>query len=199
MRPTFKNKYEMVKYFNFTPETDADEIRINKAWNMYIINYRGDGCMGCIAEMLTATSNSKKATISNSGRVDCYIKYRTNSGYIVPVSVESKTNGGRLETLETEFSKAEHMSGKYVVYSLDVCNKGTNNKRRYVPAVVIPRRLFIEKLAEFGAIKAVNKNGQLNGFGIQSSSKKLYNWLTDYPIVYDRNAVYSDDDFEGLF
>ena len=59
--------------------------------------------------------------------------------------------------------------------------------------------VFIDKLIEFKAIKAVNRNGELEGYGIQASSKKLYNWLADYPIVYDRNAVYCDEDFEGLF
>lgn len=198
MKPIFYSIPDMCKYFNFKIETKADLTRANKAWEMYITDYRGDGCMGCIAEMLTATKNSKKMHISNSGRVDCFIKYRAESGAVVPVSVERKTNGGRIRTFETEFSDAEEMSGKYVVYSMDVCNSSTSNKRRHVDAVVIPRKLFVEKLAEFNAIKKVNRNGVLEGFAIQVSSKKLYDWLMDWPIVYDRNAVYSDDDFDGL-
>ena len=198
MKPVFTNKAELAKYYYFKVETANDEKRLEKAWSLYVTDYKGDGVMGCIAEMLTATSGSKKETVSNAGRFDCYIKFRTADGKVIPVPAERKTNGGRIETFETEFSKAEKMQGRYVVYSLDVCNSGTNGKRRYVPAVVIPRKLFIEKLREFGAIKAMRHGGEIDGYGIQSSSKKLYLWLADWPIVYDRNAVYSDDDFEGL-
>jgi hypothetical protein len=198
MKPIFYDAFDMCDYFNFKIETKADAERASKAWQMYVTDYRGDGCMGCVAEMLTATKNSKKTHISNSGRVDCFIKYRAESGAVVPVSVERKTNGGRIRTFETEFSAAEEMSGRYVVYSMDVCNSSTSNKRRHVDAVVIPRKLFVEKLAEFNAIKKVNRNGALEGFAIQVSSKKLYDWLVDWPIVYDRNAVYCDDDFDGL-
>lgn len=198
MKPIFSNREQLAKYFHFVPKSDKDVKRLEKAWTMYITNYRGDGCMGSIAEILTATTNSKKETISNVGRVDCFIKYRTESGHVIPVSVERKTNGGRVKTVETEFSKAEEMSGKFVVYSMDVCNAATSNLRRHVEPVVIPRKLFMEKLVEFKAIKAVNRNGELEGFAIQVSKKAFYEWLLDWPVVYDRNAVYCDDDFEGL-
>jgi len=198
MKPIFKDKKELSVYFSFHPMTDEDEVRLEKAWRMYCGDYRGDGVMGACAEMLSATPHSKKTTISNSGRNDNYINYRTASGHIIPVSCERKTSGGRIQTFESEFSKAEHIQGKFVIYSMDVCNSTTSYKRRYVPAVVIPRKLFVEKLEEFNAIKAVNKNHVLDGYAIQVSSKKLYNWLLDWPIVFDRTAVYSDDDFEGL-
>lgn len=198
MKPTFYHVGELANYFHFEPASDSDLERLSKAWAMYVSDYRGDGCMGCIAEMLSATSGSKKATVSNSGRVDCFIKYRSASGAVVPVSCERKTNGGRIETFETEFSKAERMEGKFVIYSMDICNSTTSNLRRYVPAVVIPRKLFIEKLKEFKAIKAMSHNGEVDGYGIQVSKKALFLWLSDWPIVYDRNAIYSDEDFEGL-
>ena len=202
-RPVFATKDDLAKYFSFKPASESDNVRLDKAWELYKTNYKGHGCLGCCAEMLTATTNSSKTTISNAGRVDCFIKYKSASGYVVPVSCERKTNGGRVETVENEFSKAEHIEGKYVVYSLDVCNSSTSGKRRYVPAVVIPRLQFLEKLIEFKAIKKVYKYTEegeryLDGYGIQSSSKQLYAWLSDWPIVYDRNAVYSDEDFEGL-
>lgn len=198
MRPNFQNAQELANYFHFVPKSDRDYIRLEKAWGMYVNNYRGDGCMGSCAEMLTATSGSKKDTISNAGRVDCRILYKTASGAVVPVTCERKTTGGRIQTFETEFSKAEKMEGKFVVYSLDICNAGTNYLRRKVDAVVIPRKLFVEKLREFNAIKAMYHNHQIDGYGIQASSKKLFLWLADWPIAYDRDAVYSDDDFEGL-
>lgn len=198
MKPIFSNREQLAKYFHFVPKSDKDVKRLDKAWAMYVMDYKGPGCMGCVAEILTATTNSKKETVSNTGRVDCFIKYRTESGRVIPVSVERKTNGGRVKTLETEFSKAEEMGGKFVVYSMDVCNAATSNLRRRVEPVVIPRKLFMEKLVEFKAIKAVNRNGELEGFAIQVSKKAFYEWLLDWPVVYDRNAVYSDDDFEGL-
>lgn len=198
MKPIFNSKDELANYYHFKVKSHNDEKRLEKAWNLYTTDYKGDGVMGCVAEMLTATTGSKKETVSNVGRFDCYLKFRTADGKIIPVPVERKTNGGRIETFETEFSKAEKMAGRYVVYSLDICNSGTNGKRRYIPAVVIPRKLFIEKLREFNAIKAMRHGGEIDGFGIQATSKKLYIWLADWPIVYDRNAVYCDDDFEGL-
>ncbi len=198
MEKKFKTPEELAHYFKFVPNTKADEERLAKAWEMYIANYRGDGCMGCCAEMLTATSHSKKTTVSNTGRTDCYVKYRSASGAVIPVAVERKTNGGRIKSIESEYSDAEVMSGRYVVYSLDVCNSGTGNLRRYVPAVVVPRKLFVEKLKEFNAIKTVSHGGVVDGYAIQCTSKKLYLWLADWPIVYDRNAIYSDEDFEGL-
>ena len=189
---------ELCDYFSFTPETPEDLIRAEKAWGMYTSNYKGDGVMGCCAEVLTATRHSKKFTVSNAGKNDCILNYRSASGYVVPVQVERKTSGGRIQTLETEYSKAEKIQGKYVVYSMDVCNKGTSYLRRYVPAVVIPRKLFLDKLQEFGAIKTVSHGGQVDGYAIQVTKKAWYLWLSDWPIVYDRNAVYCEDDFDGL-
>lgn len=154
--------------------------------------------MGCVAEILTATTHSHKTTVSNVGRNDCYIKYRAESGAIISMAAERKTNGGRVKTLESEFSRAEEMNGRFVVYSMDVCNSGTSYLRRRVAAVVIPRKVFVSKLVELNAIKAINKHGELDGFGIQVTNKPLYEWLSDWPVVYDRNAVYSADDFDGL-
>lgn len=198
MKPKFANAEQLANYFHFVPKSDKDAKRLEKAWAMYVIDYKGDGCMGCVAEILSATTGSKKETVSNAGRTDCHFMFRTESGAIVPVTAERKTNGGRLKTLESEFSRAEEINGRFVVYSMDVCNAGTSYLRRHVDAVVIPRKLFIEKLNELGAIKAINKKGKLDGFGIQVSNKPFFEWLSDWPVVYDRNAVYSADDFDGL-
>lgn len=197
-KPIFHTKEELADYYHFVVKSSNDALRLEKAWAMYLMNYKGDGCMGCIDEVLNASSGSKKVTVSNAGKNDNYISYRSVSGKVVPVYCESKRNGGRIETIETEFSKAEKMIGKYVIYRMDVCNSGTNYVRRHVDPVVIPRKLFVSKLYELNAVKAINKNGVLNGFGIQVTCKPFYLWLCDWPIVYDRNKVYSDDDFEGL-
>lgn len=197
-KPMFKNPDALASYFHFTVKTEQDEERLFSAWWAYTHDYKGCGVMGCVAELLTATPNSNKTTISNPGKVDCFVKLRTESGHVVPVAVERKTNGGRVQTVESELSKAEKMVGRYVVYSMDVCNSTTSGLRRRVPAVVIPRELFLSKLKEFNAIKAVRHNGVIDGYAIQVSNKRWYEWLLDWPVVYDRDAVYSDDDFEGL-
>ena len=189
---------DLAAHYGFEVKTAQDMTRLDKAWRMYLEQYRGDGCNGCISEVLGATSGSNKSTVSNSGRADTHIKWRTASGRIDYIAAEWKTNGGRLETIESEFSRAERLEGRFVIYSLDICNAGTNHQRRHVPAVVIPRRLFVAKLAEINGIKAINKHGALDGYGIQATSKKWYQWLLEWPIVYDRDAVYTADDFEGL-
>lgn len=198
MKPIFDSKESLARYFKFKIESKADALRLEKAWAMYVSDYKGDGCIGCCAEVLTATAHSKKATVSNTGRIDCFLKYQTENGHVIPVAVERKINGGRIKTLETEFSKAEEMAGRYVVYSLDICNANTSYLRRHVQAVVIPRRLFVEKLVEFNAVKTVSHGGIVDGLAIQCTSRKWFDWLCDWPVVYDRNAVYSDADFEGL-
>ena len=197
-KPYFNNADELARYFKYEIKSEADEERLFSAWWAYTHDYKGPGVMGCVAELLAATTNSKKTTISNPGKADCYIKLRTESGHVIPVAVERKTNGGRIQTIETELSKAEKMVGRFVVYSMDICNTTTSGLRRRVPAVVIPRKLFIEKLVEFGAIKEMRHGGHVDGYGIQVSKKAWYEWLSDWPIVYDRNAVYSDEDFMGL-
>lgn len=214
MKPVFTTKEELARYFDFLPTnngkyTTNDILRLEKAWYCYITDYKHDGCMGCCAEILSATPNSKKTTVSNSGKADNFINYRTESGAVIPVWCERKTSGGRIETIETELSKAETLKGKFVIYSMDVCNANTSGKRRFVPAVVIPRKQFIAKLVEFNAIKTVQRtikdsegniiDRYIDGFAIQVSKKEWYEWLLDYPIVFDRTAVYSDDDFEDLF
>jgi len=198
MKPIFNSISDLAKYFDFIPMSKADENRLEIAWNMYNDDYKADGVMGCCAEVLTATKGSKKSTVSNAGQFDCCVMYRSESGAVIPVYAERKTNGGRIKTLETEYSRSEEIHGKYVIYSLDICNANTSYLRRTVKAVVIPRSLFLAKLEEFNAIKTVNVKHKLSGYAIQSSSKKWFTWLSDYPIVYDRNAVYCDDDFDGL-
>ena len=198
MKPYFKTSYELAQYHGYDPESDLDFTRLEYAWRLYQDDYMGDGCMGAVAEVLSCTKGSKKAYVSKAGRTDTYIMFRYPSGAIVPTAAERKTNGGRIRSEESAYRPAEEINNRYVIYSLDVCNSGTGHKRRYVPAVVIPRELFMVKLAEFGALKEMRHNGRVDGIGIQATSKLWFEWLVNWPIVYDRNAVYSADDFEGL-
>lgn len=198
MFPIFESKEDMARYFGYVAMTPADHERLEKAWKLFVTRYKGDGCFGCVAEMLTATSGSKKATISNTGRVDCYFMFRYENGSIVPCSAERKTNAGRIATLETEYSKAEEMSGRFVIYSMDVCNANTSYLRRYCPPKILPRRLFVDTLYSLNAVKLTCKRGIPDGYSIQSGLKSLWLWMCEYPVEYDRNRVYSAADFESL-
>lgn len=199
MAITFNSKEEVAKYFDFIVMTKADEIRLEKAWSMWVEKYRADGVVGCMAEMLTATPNSKKSTISNAGKTDCFIRYRTENGIIVPVRCESKINGGRIQTIESEYSKAEEINGKFIVYRFDICNANTSNLRRHCPPLVFPRVEFVNYLYTHNLVKKVNHKSKTVGYAIQVTSKAWFEFLSDYPIVWDRTAVYSDNDFDGLF
>ena len=160
---------------------------------MYESNYRGSGCLGCIAELLNASETSKKLKVATTGKTDNFsLRWREN-GKVTAKQFESKTNGGRIAAANGKVNK-----GKWIVYKLDICNAGTNHKLRSVPAKLIPMDVFVNTLLDLGAVKAVNKEGKLDGYGIQASSKSLYEWLLNWPVNFDRNRIYSAADFEGL-
>jgi hypothetical protein len=75
---------------------------------------------------------------------------------------------------------------------------------RNLPPVIAPVDLFVAMLQEVNAIKAINKNGELDGYGIQVSSKKMFKRLSDYinnygdAVIFDNEKVFEDWDFEGL-
>ena len=208
--PNYKDKYSLAKAYGCDCLTEKDEIRIDKAFRLYLdgiaanaandwtLVFKGMGFMGAIAELLTATPNSAKAHVSNSGKHDNYIRFKNADGVIYPVPVERKTNGGRIETVESEYSKAEKMTGKYIVYSMDICNSTTNNIRRKAPAIIVPKKVFLDTLYRLNAVKAVRHKGEINGYAIQVSNKKWFEWVCAYPVKYDREKVYSDEDFRGV-
>lgn len=179
----FASKEEMLRHFNFTPKTANDRKRANICWGWYLSGYRGDGCIGCIAELLMATENSHKMTVANQRKKDDFFSFERADGKIVKLSAECKTSGGRIDNIK----------GGYVIYSLDVDNKLA---KRHVSARIIPADVFLAKLREFNAVKVINKNGVFSGYGIQSSSKSLYQWLLDDCLEYHRDWVYTAEDFE---
>lgn len=156
------------------------------------------GWFGRVYELANARVHSNKVKVAKQGAIDNHIKMVVN-GKIKYVSAESKTNGGRIDEL------LNNSKIKFVIYSMDFTqhhkagkHTAERNEERIIEPVVIPKDLFVNKLYEFKAIKAINKNGSIDGLGIQVSSKKWYEWLKDYPVLFDREWTYETWEFEGL-
>lgn len=168
-------------------------------------NTADDGRFGRAFEVSCARSLSAKTTVSAQGRIDVSIKMEVN-GSIKYFPAECKTNGGRVDDLLNGSNKS-----KFVIYKLATTQKHKASKKaeawveaRVVPAVIIPTGLFLEMLRDCKALKAVAHNGVQDGIAIQCSSKKLYERLIAYvdnyggSVVFDRDAVYSVEEFDGL-
>ena len=75
---------------------------------------------------------------------------------------------------------------------------------RTIPAVIVPTDLFLQMLTDCNAIKEIRHNGEVDGIGIQPSSKRMYERLTAYIdnygecVLFDRERTYADFDFEDL-
>ena len=179
---------------------------MNKALNernanmtRHLMNNADDGRFGRAFELTCARLNSHKTCVSKQGQVDVSVKFIDGNGKVKYVPCEAKTNGGRVDEL-LNGSKA-----KYVIYRLDFVQKHKASKTREawdevrtVEPVIIPKALFLAKLKEFNAIKVINRNGEFDGYGIQASSKKWYEWLADYPVKFDNENAYEEWEFEGL-
>ena len=170
----------------------------------YLANVNDDGRFGRADELLSALEKSNNTRVSKPGWGDKTLKFLKN-GKVRYIRFERKSNGGRLEELIIPALQQQKVD--YVVYSMDDVPvpqgkkaKAENRPVEYrnVEAVVIPKELFLAKLREFNAIKVVNRNGQFDGYGIQVTSKKWYEWLSEYPVIFERGYVYEDWMFEGL-
>jgi hypothetical protein len=157
------------------------------------------GGKGRAFELECARAKSRKCKVSEQNEIDVHIKMEVN-GKIAYVPAECKTNGGRVDELLNGTSKA-----KYVIYRLEFTQKLKNSiDVRTIPPVVIPVNLFLATLQELNAIKAINKKGVLDGYGIQVSSKKLYLRLLEYidnygdAVLFDNEKTFDDWGFEGI-
>ena len=180
---------------------------MNKALNArnanmtrYLMNNADDGRFGRAFELECARTNSRKTRVSKQGQVDIHVKFIDEKGKAHYLPAEVKTNGGRIDEL-LNGSKAQ-----YVIYDLHFVQKHKASKkhgaweerRDLEQPVIIPKALFLAKLTEFGIIKAINRNGELDGYGIQVSSKKWFEWLSDYPVKFDNENAYEEWEFMGL-
>lgn len=182
--PIFNDKSELASYFKFIVGSKADENALDIAWGYYVNHTYGYGCYGAIAETLTRTTHSHKTGMSKQGKVDCYVKALNDNGTIVNYPTESKTNSGRLT-----------FNGRYVVYTYDYCNSNTGYKRRFVAQKVFRKEYFAAKAIELGAVKVCRRDGKFDGYGLQASLIAWYDFLLKYGLEFDRNRVYTEEDF----
>lgn len=170
-----------------------------------LANTADDGRFGRAFEVACARPLSAKTAVSAQGRIDVSIKMEVNGAFKY-IPAECKTNGGRIDDLLDGTNKS-----KFVIYQLATTQKHKASKKseawieaRVVPAVIIPTALFLDMLRDCKALKAVSHNGVQDGIAIQCSSKKLYQRLVAYvdnyggSVVFDRDEVYSIEEFEGL-
>ena len=177
----------------------SKEIRLAKIAK-YLANENDDGRYGRAFELSCARDKSQKKDVSEKNEIDVSVKFVDYKGKAYYVPCEAKTNGGRVDEL-LEGSKA-----KYVIYDLHFVQKHKACKtkdaweehRDLDCPRLIPVDLFLKKLVEFNAIKAINRNGKLDGYGIQVSSKKWFTWLCDYPVLFDNKTTYEEWKFERL-
>lgn len=146
-------------------------------------------------ELSNARYGSTKTAVSLGGKADNYVSIIDSDGKKRRYELESKINGGRIDTLLDKVSRGRKL---FVAYKLNICNSTTGNKPRQAEAVIVPAELFVSKLKEFGAIKEVRAHGEHSGYAIQPSSKTWWAWLVDYPVKWDVNESYEWWMFEGL-
>lgn len=157
------------------------------------------GRFGRAFELECARIKSTKTKVGEQNQKDVSIKFLID-GKIRYISAECKTNGGRIDGY---FNGS--VMGKFTIYRLEFTQKlKFENDVRIIPPVVIPNDLFIALLQDTKAIKVINKGGEFDGYGIQVSSKKLYNRLNAYierygdMVLFDNEKTFNFNDFINL-
>ena len=158
----------------------------------YLQSYNAS-TQGRLQEILSVKDNSKKLDVSKQGKNDFTIRYRKENGRIVNKAVERKINGGRIQN---SIDKLNNGKDELFCYSMSICNASTSHRERVIEPIICRFSTFYNVLLECNAIKETK--GDRNELAIQASSKQLYLRLLDYPIVYNKFSIYSDDDFDGI-
>ena len=165
----------------------------------HLENLVDDGRKGKAFELECARRKSRKVKVSEQNETDVSIKMEIN-GKIRYIPAECKTNGGRVDEILNGTTKA-----KFIIYRLEFTQKLKNSvDERKIPPVIIPIDLFVKMLQECNAIKAINRNGEFDGYGIQCSSKKMFLRLAEYIenygdcVLFDNEKTFEDWALEGL-
>lgn len=135
------------------------------------------GAFGRIDELLSRKHGSKKIDVATQGRDDTSVTVDGKN-----YRAERKTNGGRISGIKS----------RYVVYSLDLCNSTTGNKRRTLGPMVFTLGGFLEILETAGAIKCTN--GKKPEQAVQPSSLKMFRLMEQYGTPFDIDRNYSADE-----
>lgn len=161
--------------------TKAQEMRLETACTLYLNGTKNgdDGAFGKAAEIVSRRPNSRKSNVARQGKTDMTIRY---NGKLT--ATERKINGGRVNGIKSPFT----------VYSLNVHNSTADIE---ISAKIVPTALFLERLAEFGAIKEIRHGGEVDGLAIQPSNRKLWAWLDTCPDFFP-DWEYITEDFEGI-
>ena len=171
------------------PRTSYEKVRLENARG-YIENPTDDGRFGKAQELLSASSKSKKTDVSKQGIKDIYIKVDTGGKRYAVIGTEVKTNGGRIGSL---LEMLENGQDQPFIYSLDLNNSATNWQHRYVKQKITMLSVFVEfcKNSGFKIIREIKAD---NDYGIQASSKVLYDHWQDFGLDYDPEKVYTYDE-----
>lgn len=163
-------------------------------------NLHDQGGRGRAFELQCARAKSRKCKVAEQNEIDVHIKFINDNGKVIYKPAECKTNGGRIDEILVENPRVE-----YVIYRLQFTQKLKNSvDERNLPAIVMPVGMFVGMLRKVNAIKVINKKGVFDGYGIQASSKKMYeclcNYIEDYgdAILFDNEKVFENWDFDGL-
>lgn len=165
------------KIFGMEISSSYDKMRQDLALK-YLANAQNDcGAFGRIDELLSRTHGSRKVTVAKQGQADISV-WVDGKRY----NAERKTNGGRISGIKS----------RYVVYSLDICNSTTKNKRRVLEPMVFSLEGFLEILETAGAIKCTN--GKNPEQAVQPSSLKMFRLMEQYGVPFDINRKYTADE-----
>jgi hypothetical protein len=164
----------------------------------YLADTKDSGRIGKAFEALFVNKKSRKKKCSAQGKVDNYFNL---NGKRYPV--EYKINGGRIESLY-DIRKPEKA---FIVYALEYTVPLRENKdgsiaggeHRVISPIIMTVKDFLNVIDTLHAFKFPEHAGKGDREkAVAASSKKLYECLKDYPIVFNPNANYTSDDFDGI-
>lgn len=187
-----KNIYPITPdFFEKNAAKKAEEIRAAKAEYYGKKDFRNDetqnGANGIRFEFECHSSRDKRSKIGKEKNDDITVYIDLGNGFCRKERAECKTNGGRIDGIIKAVKRGEEFM---VIYELALMNSTTGGKYIYVPAVYCPASKFIKILTECKAIKTVNKNGEFDGYAIQSSKRAFWRELEKLPRFRKNEFLY---------
>lgn len=173
------------------PRTSYEKIRLENAFR-YITNPADDGRFGKAQELLSASSGSKKTDVSKQGIKDIHIKIDTGGKRYAIIGSEVKQNGGRIGSL---LQMLENGQDQPFIYSIDMNNSATNWQHRLVKQKITMLSVFVDFCKNSG-YKIIRDIKADNDYGIQASSKVLYDHWQAFGLDYDPEKIYT---YEELY
>lgn len=175
-------KEEFYRLANFTPQNKTDEKRGEEAYWTYCIELdRKNPAALCDAmEILQRRPGSRRLEVTRPKQEGhgCPDSYTLIDGKYI--ATEVKNNYGRIDDIKD----------KYVVYTLFMSNStGTC----VIAPRIMKRDTFFRGLEECKAIKTINKNGILDGHGVQASKRTWWRFLEEQTYYYHEKAYTSEE------